>query len=573
MSVEYADHQARSEYDSSDSKKAGADIHVTTEAIYTDDENAALDPAYALKARILNDALSEIGMGRYQWALFVVTGFGWLADNLWPIVTGLILTQVVNEFNFKGPWLKLAQNLGLLVGAVFWGVGSDAWGRRPSFNITLLIVGAFAVSAGGSPNYITLSALAACWSIGVGGNLPVDSAIFLEFVPREGQYLLTVLSIWWAFGQLLGSLVSGFFFILYLRMLHYAYFLFLTYLPTHLGNICVFGGYGSLSPVFLSRDFALPFLSNALHIINASSGCSVYNTIHLMRIRLLSRHIHTFHSASFTLFPQALTLPLLQIAWPLLGNSRFSCPTGTAADPIPCPKASNMGWRYFLYTMGGLMLVLWIIRFFLFTLWESPKWLMSRGRDAEAVEVIHKVAAYNKTTSSLTLEQLEKAGQLAGHSDEETAGRTSGHDTSALGAIRRNLSKLSISHLRGLFATRRLAVSTSLLVIIWALIGLAFPLYNSFVTYYLATRGADFGDGSVYITCTCPYNTYCIKFTNIRTDRNQVILSVIGVPGALLAGWMVELPYLGRRGTLAISTGWFIHIIFVCSYETNDSMV
>jgi sugar phosphate permease len=35
----------------------------------------------------------------------------------------------------------------------------------------------------------------------------------------------------------------------------------------------------------------------------------------------------------------------------------------------------------------------------------------------------------------------------------------------------------------------------------------------------------------------------------------QVILSVIGVPGALLAGWTVELPYLGRRGSLAISTG------------------
>jgi hypothetical protein len=64
------------------------------------------------------------------------------------------------------------------------------------------------------------------WSIGVGGNLPVDSAVFLgisvvalapvlfmsgvfpEFIPASHQYLLTVLSIWWAFGQLLGSLVS-----------------------------------------------------------------------------------------------------------------------------------------------------------------------------------------------------------------------------------------------------------------------------------------------------------------------------------------------------------------------------
>lgn len=33
-----------------------------------------------------------------------------------------------------------------------------------------------------------------------------------------------------------------------------------------------------------------------------------------------------------------------------------------------------------------------------------------------------------------------------------------------------------------------------------------------------------------------------------------MILSVIGVPGALLAGWLVELPYLGRRGTLSIFT-------------------
>jgi len=50
---------------------------------------------------------------------------------------------------------------------------------RISFNITLLITGAFALAGGGSPNWIALSSLAACWSVGVGGNLPVDSAIFL----------------------------------------------------------------------------------------------------------------------------------------------------------------------------------------------------------------------------------------------------------------------------------------------------------------------------------------------------------------------------------------------------------
>lgn len=55
-------------------------------------------------------------------------------------MTGLILDPVVNEFNFQGPFLKLGQNIGLLVGAAFWGVASDVWGRKsvaPTFRLLL----------------------------------------------------------------------------------------------------------------------------------------------------------------------------------------------------------------------------------------------------------------------------------------------------------------------------------------------------------------------------------------------------------------------------------------------------
>jgi len=85
----------------------------------------ALDPVYEGKARVLNTAIQEIGMGRYQWQLFIVVGgFGWASDNLWPIVTSLILTPITNEFSpSKPPLLSLSQNIGLLVGAMFWGFG------------------------------------------------------------------------------------------------------------------------------------------------------------------------------------------------------------------------------------------------------------------------------------------------------------------------------------------------------------------------------------------------------------------------------------------------------------------
>jgi hypothetical protein len=57
-----------------------------------------LDPVYEAKARVLNHAvcqekptfwrsahreqIQEIGMGWYQWQLFIVVGFGWANDNV-----------------------------------------------------------------------------------------------------------------------------------------------------------------------------------------------------------------------------------------------------------------------------------------------------------------------------------------------------------------------------------------------------------------------------------------------------------------------------------------------------------
>jgi len=89
----------------------------------------------------------------------------------------------LNEFKFDAPFLSLAANAGLLVGAIFWGhmgttvrtslflrraiaeVIPDSW----SFNITLLLAGVFGLSAGGSPNFVTLASLLAVMGVGVGG--------------------------------------------------------------------------------------------------------------------------------------------------------------------------------------------------------------------------------------------------------------------------------------------------------------------------------------------------------------------------------------------------------------------
>lgn len=115
------------------------------------------------------------------------------------------------------------------------------------------------------------------------------------------------------------------------------------------------------------------------------------------------------------------------------------------------------------------MLVLFVLRFFVFHLYESPKYLMGRGRDAEAVEVVHKVARYNGKSSSLTLEMLRDANERypsSGNGDSEKS-QMPIIDTSALGASRRTLRSFGWDHVTPLFQTRKLALSTSLLIIIW----------------------------------------------------------------------------------------------------------
>lgn len=148
-------------------------------------------------------------MGKYQWELFVLCGFGWLADNLWLQGVALTLDPIAAEFNIDSDTVRyttLSLFVGLCLGASFWGIASDVIGRRLAFNSTLCLAGIFGLAAGGAPNWIGVCALYACVGLGVGGNLPVDGALFLEFLPFESGNLLTLLSVWWPVGQLISSL-------------------------------------------------------------------------------------------------------------------------------------------------------------------------------------------------------------------------------------------------------------------------------------------------------------------------------------------------------------------------------
>ena len=116
------------------------------------------------------------------------------------------------------------------------------------------------------------------------------------------------------------------------------------------------------------------------------------------------------------------------------------------------------------------MFVLWAIRFFLFQVYESPKYLMGCGQDEAAVKTVHAIAAYNGKESSLTLEHLLEAERsVLSHEAPNNLVKESRGDSNgtAQNTALPTLRKSGFKHIKALFETKKLAWNTSLLIVLW----------------------------------------------------------------------------------------------------------
>lgn len=96
----------------------------------------------------------------------------------------------------------------MLFGAIFWGFSADIIGRKYAFNISLFICSTSCIVAGGMPNWPSLGLFIALLGFGGGGNLVMDTTVFLEFLPSSKQWLLTFLAAWWGVGQAIAGFIA-----------------------------------------------------------------------------------------------------------------------------------------------------------------------------------------------------------------------------------------------------------------------------------------------------------------------------------------------------------------------------
>lgn len=210
-----------------------------------------------------------------------------------------------------------------------------------------------------------------------------------------------------------------------------------------------------------------------------------------------------------------------------------------------------MGWRYTLFTVGAIVVGFAALRAFIFRLLESLYFLLSRGRDQEALEVIQYIAKRSGKPCDITLEQLTSINDQYGNSSSTSVNRT------AKEIFLAQFNKLSFTRLKPLFGKPKLALQTSLVMWIWAAVGIAYPLYSSFLPLYLSAK----------------FKTISYDYSTAATYKSYCYIAACTVPGLILAGWAVE-TRLGRRYSMAIGTvlsGVFLYVSTLAS--TNQAVV
>ncbi|RHY36994.1 hypothetical protein DYB34_007901 [Aphanomyces astaci] len=166
------------------------------------------------------DALPTPGLlsisGHY-WGLLAKTGFGWAMDSMDTFVfiylglapggwgTDLGISPTSQEAGLLGS----AAFAGSLFGSFLFGQLADLYGRKPMFMVTLLVFMAGTLLCGVSDGFATLLVFRFLAGFGLGGELPVASALVQEMVPTSVRgRIIVILESFWAVGCMIAVLLS-----------------------------------------------------------------------------------------------------------------------------------------------------------------------------------------------------------------------------------------------------------------------------------------------------------------------------------------------------------------------------
>ncbi|KAB0599463.1 MFS transporter [Cupriavidus gilardii] len=150
-------------------------------------------PIELMRVRV-GDRLERLPICGYHRCLFAVIAMAFFFDNLDLAMMTYLLGSIRTEFGLtsaQAGMLGSASFVGMAVGALGSGMLADRFGRKPVFQVSMIVwgVGSFLCSTANDP--VTLGLYRLLLGIGMGMELPLAQTLLSEFIParQRGKYL------------------------------------------------------------------------------------------------------------------------------------------------------------------------------------------------------------------------------------------------------------------------------------------------------------------------------------------------------------------------------------------------
>jgi MFS transporter, putative metabolite:H+ symporter len=152
-------------------------------------------------------------MGSFQYRILVAAGLCFAADAMEVLLLSFLAIVLQAEWGLspqQTATLTCSVFIGSIVGSLVFGYLGDAYGRKPAFLWTALIICVFGFGTAAANSYMTLVVFRFMVGLGVGGvTVPFD--IFAEVCPKAHRGgLLLLLGYFWTAGTILVVVLAYF---------------------------------------------------------------------------------------------------------------------------------------------------------------------------------------------------------------------------------------------------------------------------------------------------------------------------------------------------------------------------
>lgn len=160
------------------------------------------------------ERLERIPINKMHYRLLGIHGMGWLFDSMDVGIITFVLAALSVSWNLDTGQLGLIGSAGLF--GMFIGAGASGWladryGRKAVFQTTLLIFSISTLLNAFAWNLESMLLFRFLAGLGLGGELPVVSALMSEFVPTKARgRFVVLLESFWAGGWLAAALIAYF---------------------------------------------------------------------------------------------------------------------------------------------------------------------------------------------------------------------------------------------------------------------------------------------------------------------------------------------------------------------------